>query len=563
MWPRELPAEVLRDELRATERKVYNRLAAELDDSWTVFYSRPWLGLKPNGQEIDGECDFVVARADSGFLALEVKGGAVSRDPTTETWISRDRWNIRHRIKNPVAQARSSKYQLLTKLKDCPRWTPRRIRAMHGVLLPDSLRPGTGTDLGPDIPLSLVCFLREFEDGLEPWLTARLGMPDPGDGETPLGKDGLAALEELLARPFTLRTPLGHLVAEDDVALQAMTPGQFRILSALQDVARAAVCGGAGTGKTILAMEKARRCAAAGMRTMLTCFNRPLADHMMEAMGPGCGVEVMTFHALCRRKAEAAGIPVPDAMGPDPQDDRWPELLMQAVEACPSLRYDAVVVDEGQDFRSHWWPAVDSMLDPGGPALLYVFLDSNQRVYRGAAGLPRDVGLIPIRLTENLRNTKRIHDAAERHYEGHLIEAVGPEGVPVDWHEVPAGRLRQALGDRLARCIGHESIRADDIAILVAREQDMGALAPGGRMGARIAVPCGPRRAGALTLDTVRRFKGLERPVVIIIADENLVRDKELAYVALSRGRSHLIVIGSTECLARLRAPERTDHAVR
>ena len=45
MWPRKLPAEVLRNELRSAERKVYDRLASELDDSWTVFYSRPWLGL--------------------------------------------------------------------------------------------------------------------------------------------------------------------------------------------------------------------------------------------------------------------------------------------------------------------------------------------------------------------------------------------------------------------------------------------------------------------------------------------------------------------------------------
>jgi hypothetical protein len=521
----------------------------------------PWLGLKPNGQEIDGECDFVVARADSGFLTLEVKGGAVSRDPATETWISKDRWNIRHRIKNPAMQARSSKYQLLVKLKAYPGWMPRRIRASHGVLLPDSLRPGT--DLGPDIPLSLVCFLREFEDGIEPWLEARLGKPDPGNGETPLGRDGLAALQELLASPFTLRTPLGHLVAEDDVALQAMTPGQFRILGALQDVPRAAVSGGAGTGKTILAMEKASRCAAAGMRTLLTCFNRPLADHMVETLGSGCGVEVMTFHALCRRKAEAAGLPVPDVMGSDPLDERWPELLMQAVEARPDVRYDAVVVDEGQDFRSHWWPAVDSVLDPSGLALLYVFFDSNQRVYGGVAGLPRDIGLIPIRLTENLRNTRRIHDAAGRHYEGHHIEAVGPEGVSVDWREVAAGRLRQELDGIIARCVGHETIPVENIAVLIAREQEIRELAPGGRLGARMAVPSGPFRKGALTVDTVRRFKGLERPVVVVVADEHLLRDRELAYVALSRARSHLIVVGPKECLARLKEPEQTDHAIR
>ncbi|EPX60590.1 hypothetical protein D187_001744 [Cystobacter fuscus DSM 2262] len=554
MWPRALPDEVLRNELRAAERKVYQRLRDELDDSWTVFYSRPWLGLTPTGQEIDGECDFVVARADSGFLALEVKGGAVSFDPMSETWLSKDRWGIRHKIKNPVAQAMSSKYQLLKKLKDCRAWTPHRIRAQHGVILPDC--QGVGSDLGAAMPQKLFCFLKDFEGSLESWLKARLGMPSFEEGEEPLGRQGLAALEELLARPFSLRTPLAHLVAEDDAAIQSLTPGQFRILTQLEEVPKAAVSGGAGTGKTLLAMEKARRCAAAGMRTLLTCFNRPLAEHVARTLGPDSGVDVMTFHALCRRKAEAAGLTVPAPAEPDAMDERWPELLMHAMEARRELRYDAVVVDEGQDFRPHWWPAVDSVLDSTGSALLYVFLDGNQRIYKEAASLPRDVGLIPIRLGENLRNTKRIHDAAGRHYAGHPILPIGPEGVLVDWREVSPAELKQALDACVARCVGQESIPAEHIAVLFAREQERKVMVPGEQLGGRPIAPCGPLRKGVLTVDTIRRFKGLERPVVIVVADQSLLADKELAYVALSRARSHLIVIGSKECLARIREPE-------
>ncbi|NBD14036.1 AAA family ATPase [Corallococcus silvisoli] len=554
MWPRALPDEVKRNELRAAERKVYERLASELDRSWVVFYSRPWLGLKPSGEEIDGECDFVIARADSGILAIEIKGGAVSFDPATTQWMSRDRWGLRHKIKNPVAQARTSKHQLLEKVKNSRAWKSRRIRARHAVILPDSLRPGS--ELGPDMPLSLFCFLDEFEKGLEPWLKTRLGTPSAVDGEEPLGRDGLAALEELLVKPFALRTPVGHLVAEDDAALQALTPGQYRILTCLEEIPRAAVSGGAGTGKTLLAMEKARRCAETGMQTLLTCFNRPLADHLSTVLGPDSGVEVMTFHALCKRKAEAAGLSVPDGTIPDVIDERWPELLMQAAERRHELRYDAIVVDEGQDFRPHWWPAVDSLLTRSGRAQLYVFLDGNQRVYKETAGLPKDVGLIPIRLAENLRNTKRIHETAWRHYAGHATEAIGPEGVAVDWREVPLGGMRQALDACIARYVGQENIPAEDIAVLFAREQELRELVPGNRLGGCATVTCGPLRRGALTVDTVRRFKGLERPVVIVMADPNLLRDKELAYVALSRARSYLIVIGPKDCLARIREPE-------
>jgi hypothetical protein len=81
MWPRSLPREVLENPLRAAEIKVYNRLSEVLDESFTVFYSRPWLGLTLSGAERDGECDFVIAHAEFGILTIEVKGGAIAYDP--------------------------------------------------------------------------------------------------------------------------------------------------------------------------------------------------------------------------------------------------------------------------------------------------------------------------------------------------------------------------------------------------------------------------------------------------------------------------------------------------
>lgn len=551
MWPRALPPEVRDHPLRAAERKVYERLAGTLDGSWVVFYSRPWLGLTPTGEEIDGECDFVVAHPDSGFLALEVKGGAVSHDPATSAWTSRDRHGFRHRIKNPVAQARSSKHELLRKLKESPAWRPHRIHAQHGVVLPDSARPPA--DLGADMPLSLFCFLEDFEHSLAAWLEARLG--EPGQDEEPLGRSGIVALETLLAKPFSLRTPLGHQIREDERAFQTLTPQQYHILEMLQDVPRAAVAGGAGTGKTIVAMEKARRSAEAGGRTLLTCFNRPLADHMAASLGKTDGVEVTTFHALCLRKAEATGVPIPDGV---PErvllSERYPELLMAAADARPDLRYDTIVVDEGQDFEGHWWPALEALLDPAGPAELYVFFDSNQSVYGRAGRLPADVGLVPIRLTRNLRNTKRIHALSSRHYSGPPVEAIGPEGVDVVWTDTAGGPLGRALDACVARYVGHEGITPADVVVLFARAEDLAKAVASGRLGGCPVAPAGTRMTGAVSADTVRRFKGLERPVVVLVADRHLACDRELAYVGLSRARSHLAVIGERTFLEALRA---------
>ncbi len=162
MWPRILPRDVTGNLLRSSECRVYERLADVLDDSFVVFYSRPWLGLTASGEEIDGECDFVVAHAEYGILAIELKGGAVAYDPYTDRWTSRDRWNVTHRIKNLVHQARTSKHELLKKLNTSVHWKSRYIRTRHGIVLLHSASP-VG-DLGADVPHRIFCFADQFDN---------------------------------------------------------------------------------------------------------------------------------------------------------------------------------------------------------------------------------------------------------------------------------------------------------------------------------------------------------------------------------------------------------------
>ena len=554
MWPRTLPPDVTGNMLRSTECAVFRRLEAVLDDSFVVFYSRPWLGLKPDGEEIDGECDFLVAHGTMGILTLEVKGGAVAYDPRTGRWTSRDRWKITHTIKNPVQQARSAKHELLKKLKASPHWKTRRIRARHGVVLPHSWAPPG--DLGADMPHGIFCFAEGFKDGFRDWILERFGDAPPADGRTKqMGQDGLQALENILARPVQLRTPLGALLSRDDAALEVLTQQQFHILRAIEAVPRAAISGGAGTGKTVLAMEEARRCAEGGDRVMYVCYNRGLATDVRQRLKDGPAVAVMTFHELCGELTALAGLPRPAGV-PRGQlfEEAWPELLMQAFERLPDERYEAIIVDEGQDFLPLWWSAVDAGLTPAGRGLLRIFYDNNQRVYASAVNLPREVDLVPIRLTLNLRNTRRIHELVRQHYTGHEIEAVGPEGVEVQWLKVETpAELRKRISDRIARLVSLECVPPDNISVLVATEAAIEKIAPGNLLGKCRTARCDEQSEGRIVVDSIRRFKGLERPVVVIAATPETVIDKELPYVALSRARTHLIVAGIEKVLNRMR----------
>lgn len=552
MWPRTLPPDVTSNVLRNTECEVFRRLEAVLDDSFVVFYSRPWLGLKPDGEEIDGECDFIVAHAELGMLTLEVKGGAVAYDPRVDQWTSRDRWTVTHIIKNPVHQARSAKHELLKKLKASPHWKARWIRARHGVVLPHSSAPRG--DLGADMPRRMFCFTEAFEDGFRDWILERFGDAPPDEGRIrELGPDGLQALQKILAKPFQLRTPLGSLLSRDDAALQVLTQQQFHILRAIEALPRVAISGGAGTGKTVLAMEEAGRCAEAGTRTLFVCYNRGLATETRRRLKSGPLVKVTTFHELCADMTCRAGIPHPQhVLETQLFEEIWPELLMQAFERLPDERYDAIIVDEGQDFLPLWWMAIESGLSPEG--VFRIFYDNNQRVYASAIRLPQDVDLVPIRLTLNLRNTRRIHELVRQHYSGHQIEAVGPEGVEVRWIKADTpDDLAQRVYDCVARLDSLERVSPDDIAVLVATGKAIERIAPGNRLGGCRTASCDEHTEGCIVVDSIRRFKGLERSVVVIAATPDTVIDTELPYVALSRARTHLVIAGTEKVLNRMR----------
>ena len=567
MWPRVLPSYVVNNTLRSTEREVFRRLEAALDDSFVVFYSRPWLGLKSDGEEIDGECDFIVAHAKLGFLTLEVKGGAVAYDPQNDRWTSRDRWQVTHNIKNPVGQARSAKHQLLKKLKAyAPNLQKQHIRRRHGVVLPHASAP-TG-DLGADMPKHIFCCVEEFKNGFRDWIIKRFGdVPE----NMALGANGLKALEGILAKPIQLRTPLGTLLSHDDTALQMLTQQQFHILRGIEEIPRVAISGGAGTGKTVLAMEEARRCADSGARTLFTCFNRGLAYDIGHRLKDVPQVSVSTFTGLCYELRRRTELPWPErekfASEKERDEEILPELLMQAFERLPKSTYDAIIVDEGQDFKPLWWTAIDAGLDPNGRQIMRIFYDSNQQVYAKADYIPKDDNWTLYRLTQNLRNTQRIYELVRQYYIGYEIEAVGPEGTAIEWIKANNQHdLGRHISKYIARLKNEGQVPQGNIAVLGSTLEAIGELKDN-HLGAFGTASCDdaidpsesrPNQHNKIIVDTIRRFKGLERPVVIIAATPDIVEDTyyhnhiDLLYVALSRARTHLAIVGEDRVLSRL-----------
>lgn len=537
MWPSRLPGEVTGSRYREAEVKVWKALQATLGPSWVVFYSRPWLGLTSSGSERDGECDFVVAHPSHGVLAIEVKGGGISYDPASDDWWSRDRDGIRHAIKNPVEQARSAKHELLRRMQAMGGWNSRRfVRFRHGVVFPDL--GDIPINLGMDKPREIFC-CRPGLTTIANWVTDRLS----GGNEEGPGGDGIKVLEKLLAAPFQLRVPLATLIDDDEQAIAALTPTQFRVLGMIAAIPRIAVGGGAGTGKTIVAFEDAARLAGSGRRVLLMCLGDPLADSLA-ARAIGTGVEVHSFAGLCRTLVSAAHLPPPGPHADDNVSDAWIDALVRAAELRPDVRYDAIVVDEGQDFPSHWWVAIDALL-ASEHAFLHAFYDTNQSVYGNVSAQLASFNMLNVPFEYNLRNTQKIHTVAAGHYRGTNIIAEGPDGTEVALLPCKETDIASTTAGEARRLILHENVSAGDIAILAPTEQLATSVRQAlDRSGTYVSV-----------VDTILRFKGLEHPVIIIAASRDIADEAELAYVALSRARTHLVLAGEQRILDWLKSP--------
>ena len=536
-----------------------------------------WLEKRPGDEPADGEADIVVAHPDFGVMVIEVKGGRVGR--IGGKWESVDRKGNRHAIKNPFAQVTREMFGLRRKCEELPAWPAHRVRFARAVCLPHSAYDRSMTPDGPrEIVIDHDDLTRAGERVREIFDWWSRSGDAAADGGAP-GDIGMKALEELLVSDLEIASPLAAGVAAAEDRIVTLTQGQFAILDALFLHRRAVILGVAGSGKTLIAAEKARRLAAEGFEVLLTCFNRPLAEFLAATIGQRERVTVSTFHRLSETFGQAAGL-----IGPNPAHDQayfdsLPDVLDRALGQLPEPRFDAIVVDEGQDLDQEWWLPLLDLLRDRERGIVYVFGDANQDLYH--AREPAELGVVmpespPVfYLTENRRSTKAIHDFAVRFSQTDAgvppSVAIGPEGQPVEvftYTDGDAEGCRKVLGTVLRRIIDAGRVPASDAVVLTPRSARSSWLmredgAPVEAWPYRLMPEYGPEgsvlppptKGNEVRVATIHRYKGLESPVVVLAEIDERVGDAELAsllYVGATRARAHLVVVCADVLRAKL-----------
>lgn len=550
IFPERLPLSIQEDSKRRAECLVYNALK-NLPDAYVVYYSIHWLFLPDTRGIKEGEADFIIAHPQKGIIVLEVKGGGIRFSAEDGQWYSRDFFGNEHEIKDPVQQGSSNFHQLLKQLQQLPGWPDTFLNIGNAVCFPD-IYLTKGQVLKPDLRREFILDHNDIGDitpAVERMYAALFGAYLSSGAP---GIERMKIIEEYLAHSFALRTPLSVELEAEEERLVTLTEDQFRILSFLGDRKRAAISGCAGSGKTMLAIRKAQQLQALGLNVLLVCFNAPLAEDLRKRLPD---MDVYHFHGLCKEAAERYGYKLQKVTEQQYYDDALPQALLDASAQTGPI-YDAVIVDEGQDFLITYWMALEPLLKPDG--YLYVFYDNNQNLYSGSSDFGGLIEEAPFVLNRNCRNTQMIHElVAKFHDKPQSLTAGGPEGRPPEViiynDEEEMLRKLQKLLHRLAN---EEHIRCEDIVILTPHGEENSKLKSNLKLGMFTLTRFPVQRPNTIQIASVYRFKGLERRLVILaeIDSRKNANMDMILYVGCSRARTHLVLMRDANLSAELAA---------
>lgn len=325
---------------------------------------------------------------------------------------------------------------------------------------------------------------------------------------------------------------VNRLTAEQQVAF-------FEMLGTSR---RVAVRGVAGSGKTLLARALARQFAAEGKRVLLLCHHDELSVQNNEELAR-LGIDCFTPHAL--RRVLGSRVVMPERRSLPPAE--WAEYLGRVIDRADAwgmpVRYDAMIVDEGQDFHS--WGVLQRLIVPqrDGMRPLYVFYDPRQRE-GPSLEIPQDLRLQKLEI--NCRNTLALtrHNSAIigmeiRSRRGMPEGYVAERRVVLNFNDLMSEGLRT-----IEEWIELHKAELKQIAVLVHDPRSLpwfdlpAAFQTGSRRIPLITDGAAWRDGKGVFIGRVNDFRGLEADFVILVLPKSPRTARH--YVGASRARIRL-----------------------
>ena len=258
------------------EKKVFDLLSrCDLGEDIFVLHS---FNLSEHIYKQWAEIDFLIV-GRKGILVLEVKGGRVSF--SNGIWEFRDRFEKVHRkTEGPFRQAKSAMYSLqrMIKKKFANDFMHKKILYGWGVVFPDF----TFDYNTPEMPAHVVCDENRFNiHGFKKYIKSLYDywLDKPGKTEG-LSSSEVSKIITFLRPKFELAKSLKSHISDSEQLMVSMTEEQYHVLDMIEDNLRVICKGGAGTGKTFLLMEEARRANSKNKNVLIVCHSKLLAEYL-------------------------------------------------------------------------------------------------------------------------------------------------------------------------------------------------------------------------------------------------------------------------------------------
>lgn len=538
------------------ERLVFQRLASDPDaEDWTVLHS---LDLAQHVRQVQGEADFVVIVPGRGIAVIEVKSHR-NVAFTSRGW---ELGSQRPTSRSPFKQADEAQHSIRSYLMK------QNIQLRDTLLIPGVWFTHVRANL-PASPEWHPWQILDRDDFGHGAARSILRLLDQGRAHhssirklpSALGPDRQKtnAILKALRPRVELAAGSADLRRERDAQLTAFLAEQYDALDAMDGNDRVLFTGPAGSGKTFLALEAARRDAARGKSGWLLCYNHALAQYLKDHSTGAPGLETSSLHAVLRT---ISGLDVPEGAN----DAFWKhDLVDAALERLLDGEHerDYLIVDEAQDLTAPGYlDALDLMVKGGlaGGRCLFFGDFERQALYGIGDGrqelTARVTNSTAYTLTANCRNLPRIGQAVAD------LAGMSPgykrfrrqdDGVQPRyyWYSHPreqGGLLAQAIRD-----LRDEGLELDEIVVLSPKRTSSAAATCTDTWVRRVLAEAGhttPRSRVGYT--TIHAFKGLEAPAVILTDIDEPIEPyfESLLYVGLTRPRDRLSVLATKEAIA-------------
>ncbi|GAB3811806.1 ATP-binding domain-containing protein [Tessaracoccus terricola] len=527
-----------------SERVVWEKLRATLRDEDVLISN-----LRLTDTSKDHEADLVVVMPEVGVVVVEVKGAGIAYGDGG--------WTMQRsggaEPVDPVAQVRETRYALRNFVETDARWAESsrpKVRFAHAVVTPFTTL-GEGFDL-PDCPRWMVH--DKHDVGTLAERLADIPLSFENHRRPPSHDDCELIVDILTARGTHAVATVMDDADERQFRADRLTQDQGLILGVTRLLRRVEIRGGAGSGKTVLALTQARQLSKGrgdrpAERVALLCYSIGLAGYFKREVASWHYKERPDFVGTFEELANLWGIGSGSRDDPDFWEHELPRLMAdKAAELPPGKRFDSFVVDEAQDFAESWWRPLLAALRDENEGGLFLYSDENQRLFQRFGRPP--VPLVPLVLDHNLRNTKQIAE---------VFRPLAPLRMRLEGGDGPEVVHVQASPQEA------DDVADDQVEALLDEGWDPGHVAlltTGRRHPEQRSRQDMDGQAGywdsfwdeeLVFYGHVLGFKGLERRAVVLCVNEDGTRERfrERIYVGLSRATDRLVIVGDLAAIAR------------